>query len=87
MIYVSRYVIANEEGPPPRPGVVRVEKSSGSWRFEATDDGARTRAKYTVLADPIAGVPRWVEDWAMRDMISKIFGALRERAQDPTYRK
>jgi hypothetical protein len=85
MVYVSRYALANDEGPPPRVGVVRVLHSEGSWRFDAVDGGARTRATYSVSAEPFVGVPQWIQDLATRDLLTRIFGALRERVVDPRY--
>src|SRR6202045_2822668 len=39
--YYMRWELANAEGPPPRPGVSRVNINEGSWRLEP--GGKRTR--------------------------------------------
>jgi len=86
MVYVSRFESANNLGPPPLPGVVRVEHSEGEWRFEPIDGGRRTRAVYRVTLDITHdGLPDAVYKWGAVQMMSGILGALRERVDDPKY--
>jgi hypothetical protein len=86
VVYVVRFIIANEEGPPPRTGVVRVNETYGEWRYEPIAGGAMTRAYYFIYADPGGAVPSALANWGTQQMMSGIFGALRERVKDPLYR-
>jgi hypothetical protein len=86
VVYVSRWVVANELGPPPRIGVVRVTVTEGYWKLEPIDDGKRTRASYFVFADPGGSVPKSVAQWGTNTMLGGIFNAIRARARNPKYR-
>jgi hypothetical protein len=86
VVYVVRFKTANDEGPPVRSGVVRVNETYGEWRFEPIAGGAMTRAYYFVYADPGGAVPQALANWGTEQMIAGVFNALRERVRDPAYR-
>ncbi|HEY4220692.1 MAG TPA: hypothetical protein VGO62_05100 [Myxococcota bacterium] len=85
VVYVTRWRAANDEGPPPQQGVVRVAVTEGEWRLEPMANGTKTRAIYFVYAEPGGGIPEAIAKWAQRSAMSGIFGALRDRVLDAKY--
>ena len=51
---------ANEDGPPPRSGIVRIPVDEGGWRLTPTADGKATRARYSVKLDLGGSLPRFI---------------------------
>jgi hypothetical protein len=76
----------SDRGPPPRPGVVRVEVNEGFWLLEPVDGGARTRATYRLHTDPGGSVPAFAADLANREALPGVLEAVRRAARDPRYR-
>lgn len=74
--YYSHWQIANAEGPPPRPGVNRVNINEGSWLLEPVGD--RTRATYILYTDG-GGIPAFLANIANKQSIAQLFEALRAR--------
>jgi hypothetical protein len=52
---------ATDEGPAPKEGVVRLEKSTGSWVFTPLAEG-RTSAVYEGHTDIEGAIPSWLVD-------------------------
>ena len=75
-IYYSHWEVANAEGPPPRPGVSRVNINEGSWLLEPV--GNRTRATYVLYTDG-GGIPAFLANIANKQSIGQLFEALRSR--------
>lgn len=64
----ERFKIANELGPKPVEGVVRVTAHEGSWRLEA--EGAKgTRAVYRFHFDASGSIPSWLGKGQAQDDI------------------
>jgi hypothetical protein len=64
----TRFAVANERGPKPVSGVVRVSAHEGSWRLEP--DGAKgTRAVYRFHFDVAGSVPSWLGKGQAQDDI------------------
>ena len=79
-----RFAAANERGPGPRSGVVRVAVHEGEWRFDPVDGGRATRARYRFRLDLAGSVPAWMgRGRAARD-VPALFDAIRR--QLPSYR-
>lgn len=85
VVYVARWRTANDEGPPPREGVVRVDKTEGYWRLDPIDDGKRTNATYFVVASPGGNIPQSIADMGTSSIMADIFAALRARAKVKSY--
>lgn len=83
--YRIRFTVANDRGPPPRDGVVRIELCTGSWEFMSIDGGRRTQAVYTLLVDPGGLIPAFLANKATRQSLPNVFRAIRRWAQDPRY--
>ncbi len=83
--YRIRFTVANDRGPPPRHGVVRIELCTGSWEFVSIDGGRRTRAVYTLLVDPGGFIPAFLANKATRRSLPDVFRAVRRWAQAPRY--
>jgi hypothetical protein len=50
---------ANDRGPAPRPGVIRLSTHEGGWLLRP-EWGARSRARYQVRIDLGGSLPRWL---------------------------
>lgn len=87
VVYVSRWRTANEEGPPARDGVVRIDKIEGYWQLEPIDGGKRTRATYLLIASPGGNLPQSIADWGTNTGMVGVFDALRTRSRVPIYAK
>ena len=79
-----RFAIANERGPKPVDGVVRVTAHEGSWRLEPTDGGKGTRAVYRFHLDLAGSVPSWLGKSQATDDLVDLF--TRIGRQLPRYR-
>jgi hypothetical protein len=55
-----RFAVANERGPGPVSGVVRVTQHEGSWRLEPAQGGAATHAVYRFYLDLAGSFPAWM---------------------------
>jgi hypothetical protein len=84
-VYVQRWQVANDKGPSEKPGVVRVARSEGYWRFEPIDGGERTRATYFLVATA-EGIPKQRADWGTQNILAGVFAAVRDRVIDEKYR-
>jgi len=71
---------ASEEGPAPRPGVVRLRESRGSWEFAPLPDG-RTRAVYESHTDIGGSIPAWLLERLMSDTVVDGYESLRVRVE------
>jgi hypothetical protein len=78
-----RFALANERGPKPVSGVVRVTAHEGGWRLEP--EGAKgTHAVYRFNFDPGGSVPSWLGKGQAKDDIVEFFGLLEKEL--PKYR-
>jgi len=55
-----RFVAANDRGPAPVHGVVRVTDQEGGWRLEPVDGGRSTHAVYRCYIDLAGSFPAWM---------------------------
>lgn len=84
-VYVTRWRTANAEGPPPRAGIVRIERTEGRWTLEPIDGGKRSRASYEVFVDPGGRVPGAFVEWGTNTMMADVFKAIRVRVVNKKY--
>jgi hypothetical protein len=64
-----RFVTANERGPAPVRGVVRVTQHEGGWRLEPINGGKATHAVYRFYLDLAGSFPSWMgKDQAAGDL-------------------
>jgi hypothetical protein len=56
----TRFVVANDRGPAPVNGVVRVTAQEGGWRLEPVDAGTATHAVYRCYIDLAGSFPAWM---------------------------
>jgi carbon monoxide dehydrogenase subunit G len=83
--YRIRFEGTADRGPPPRPGVVRIEVIRGAWEFVPVAGGRRTRVTYTILVDPGGMIPSFIANIAARRAIPDVIRALRRWAPTPRY--
>jgi len=86
LAYLHRWQTANEVGPPPQKGVLRVSVSEGSWLLEP-DGPDKTRATYCIFSDTGGALPAFIANGAAALGIKKVFAAVRKQIQDPKYHK
>lgn len=76
-----RFVTANERGPAPVRGVVRVRLHEGGWRFAPVDGGRATHATYWFHLDLAGAFPAWMgKGRAARD-VPGLFENVRHQLQ------
>jgi hypothetical protein len=74
----ARFATANEEGPPPREGIVRMPLHEADWRLVPGARGG-THATYTLRLDLGGSVPRWLVDGPTARHVPALFAAIRRR--------
>jgi hypothetical protein len=67
-----------DEGPPPKEGVIRVEKSDGAWHFEPLA-GGRTRVTYESHTEIAGSIPAWLVNSLMNQTVVEGFEGLRSK--------
>ena len=79
-----RFAAANERGPAPIKGVVRVTDHEGSWRLEPTDGSRGTHAVYRFWLDLAGSFPAWMGKGQATSDLREMFGNVAK--QLPSYR-
>lgn len=67
---------ATNEGPPPRDGVVRLDRSDGYWSFTPEDEN-RTKAVYVSHTEIAGSIPAWVINSVMSTTMTEGIEGLR----------
>ncbi len=80
------WTLANDRGPKPVDGVVRVPVNDGSYQVSPDGKGG-TRLVYTVLTNPGGSVPAWIAKRASTSTVPDLFDAIRHRVRDPRWTK
>jgi hypothetical protein len=75
----THFETANDRGPPPSHGVVRVAMHRGGWRLEPIDGGRATHARYFVDLDLGGSLPGWMSRGRAGKEIPGFFESLRKR--------
>lgn len=83
--YRTSWTIADDKGPAPRDGVVRVTVNTGFWEFEPAEGGKKTKATYYVLTDPGGSIPAWIANRANTTAVPNVFKAIRAAVKDRKY--
>lgn len=84
-VYSKKWQTANELGPPPKKGILRVKVCEGSWLLEP-ETAESTRATYSVYTDTGGSLPAFLANIASELAIRKVFAAVRRQVKDPKYR-
>ncbi|MBW2230697.1 MAG: hypothetical protein JRH17_09935 [Deltaproteobacteria bacterium] len=71
---------ATDEGPPPRDGVIRMQRSDGGWVF-APLEGGRTRVTYESHVELAGSLPAWLVNSMMNETVVDSFEELRARVE------
>lgn len=74
---------ANDKGPAPQAGVVRVKLCTGSYVVEGEDSGRRARLTYRLHTDP--DLPAWLANQANRLSVPALLDAIAHRSVDPSW--
>lgn len=83
-VFWMRFAIANERGPAPVSGVVRVTHQEGGWRLEPVDGGAATHAVYRCHIDLAGSFPAWMGKGQATSDLPELFDSITK--QLPSYR-
>ncbi len=87
MTYLSRWEGANGKGPAEQAGIVRVKNNEGSWLLEPSDNGAHTRATYTLYTDGGGGIPVFLLNSLNKKRLTELFEVVSKRVQEKQYRQ
>jgi len=79
-----RFAAANERGPAPVKGVVRVTQHEGGWRLEPTGRGTGTHAVYRFYLDLAGSFPAWMGKGQATSDLPELFVNINK--QLPSYR-
>jgi Polyketide cyclase / dehydrase and lipid transport len=74
-----RFVAANEHGPAPVRGVVRVTAHEGGWRLEPVSGGAGTHAVYRFYLDLAGSFPAWMGKGAAASDVPELFANITQQ--------
>lgn len=74
------WTAANDKGPPPQDGIVRVKINDGYWDLQPIANGTRTWATYYVYTDPGGSIPKWIANKANGTAVPNVFAAIRKIA-------
>ena len=83
-VFWMRFAVANERGPAPVSGVVRVTHQEGGWRLEPVDGGAATHAVYRCHIDLAGSFPAWMGKGQATKDLPELFDSITK--QLPSYR-
>lgn len=83
-VHRIRWQPANDLGPAPKAGVLRVNVCEGGWLLEPQPDN-RTRATYEIFTDSGGTIPAFIANTGSRVAIRKIFEAIRKQVKNPKY--
>jgi hypothetical protein len=78
--YSLVWTIANDKGPPPDEGVVRIEVSRGVLEMVPENGGTKTRLICTIYADPGGSIPRWLANIGNRSTLPDLLRAIRDNS-------
>jgi hypothetical protein len=78
----TRFATANDRGPAPTPGVVRVTQHDGSFRLEPVDGGKGTHFTYRFSIDMAGSIPAWLAKSQAAPDITDFFVSLAKRIQE-----
>jgi len=84
LVFLDKWELANELGPPEKPKVLRVKMCEGSWLLEP-DGNDKTRATYSIYTDNGGTLPAFLANTASTMGIRKIFAAVRKQVKLPKY--
>ncbi len=84
-VYEQLITIANQKGPPPRSGIIRVQVVEAHWLLEPIGSD-RTRLLYWIHTDPGGWIPDWFYNWGQRRSVPTMIDSFEKRVLDPTWR-
>jgi hypothetical protein len=76
-----KFVTANDRGPRPVQGVVRVHTHDGAWQLEPIDGGRATHAIYRFHLDLAGSFPAWMGKGKAGKDVPNLFENLRNQVQ------
>jgi len=76
-----RFKTANDKGPPPAPGAVRVSLHEGSWLLEPRDGGRATHAVYRFHLDLAGSFPSWMGKGQAGKDVPNLFDNIRDQTR------
>jgi hypothetical protein len=82
-VHWMRFATANERGPAPIKGVVRVTDHEGGWRLEPTGEGKSTHAVYRFYLDLAGSFPAWMGKGQATSDVPELFANIAK--QLPSY--
>lgn len=83
-LFWMRFAVANERGPAPVSGVVRVTQQEGGWRLEPAEGGKATQAVYRCYIDLAGSFPAWMGKGQATSDLPELFASI--TGQLPNYR-
>ncbi len=85
VIWKHHFKQANDLGPGPVDGVVRLETLEGWWMFEDLDGGKHTKATYYIYTNPGGGIPAFLANIANAQAVPDLYKAVGKASSFPRY--
>ncbi len=76
-----KFATANDKGPPPVSGVVRVHTHDGAWTLTPIDGGKATHAVYHFHLDLAGSLPGWMGKGRASKEVPNLFENIRRQVQ------
>ena len=80
--YSISWDLANDRGPAPKDGVIRVTETRGSLEMSAEEDGRKTRLVCTMSADPGGWIPNWLANYVNRSTVPDMLRLIRAKSTE-----
>jgi hypothetical protein len=84
--YRRSWTLANDKGPPPREGTVRVIVNAGGYVLEPHGPN-ETLITYTLLTNPGGSIPHWLAKRANSSSVPDLLNAIRHRSVDASWKR
>jgi len=84
--YVMKWQLAEERTQELNiRGIIVPKSNTGYWELQPIGDGTKTYVTYYVHADPAGKVPKWMVNFAYKQIAPSVFKAVRRQAQLDQY--
>jgi hypothetical protein len=74
------WTLANDRGPLPKKGVIRVSATHGTLELTPEDGGKKTLLVCTMFADPGGWIPNWLVNYVNRSTVPDMLRLIRTKS-------
>lgn len=85
-LWIRRWSLADDKGPPKRDDCVHLKVSNGSWTIKRLGE-RKTHLTYWVFTDSGGSVPTWIANKANSMSLPDLMHAVASRAANPSWKR